>query len=133
MTDCRERERALLRLGSERPDDAVTRPGFETRLRARIASGDRSPLAGGTAAADWSAAVVALLRPALGAAAALALIAAALFYQAASGVTSAQTADLTSILSTDPAFSVVLSDGGASPGGGAASQQDETRPAETPP
>ncbi len=128
----------LLRLGSDRPQDATTRPGFETRLRDRIAA------AGGFAAApersatgDWSAAIVGLLRPALGAAAACALIAAALFYQAASSVTTAQTADLTSILSIDPALGVVLSDdtattAAAAAGADAAAPPSGARPAETP-
>ncbi|HEU4400926.1 MAG TPA: hypothetical protein VFT43_02360 [Candidatus Polarisedimenticolia bacterium] len=94
----------LLRLGSERPGDAVTRPGFEARLRARLAAARAV-----APEPDWNAAVGALRLPAFGAALVLVLCSAGFYLGAAS--TPAVDSGLASLIESDPAWSAVLSDG----------------------
>jgi len=89
----------LLRLGSARDDEAAVRPGFEERLRARLLS---EP--GTAATSPWNGGFERLVRPALAAAAALALVCAGLFVQ----VTFPAEGDLSSFLETDPVFGSIL-------------------------
>jgi len=105
----------LLRLGSDRDDAAVARPGFEARLRARIESG-----AAARQAAAWSEGFETLVRPALALAASLVLVSAGFYLQ---GSSPPGEADLASLVETDSVFDslvagdpgVLLEDPGSTP------------------
>ena len=91
---------SLLRLGSARDEEATLRPGFEERLGARLLS--EAPAA---APSPWNGGFDRLVRPALAAAAALALVCAGLFAQVASPPGGG---DLSALLETDPVFASIL-------------------------
>ena len=95
----------LLRLGSERDAQASPRPGFESRLRARIDSG-----AAGRAVAPWTEALDTLARPALALATTLAIVCVGLYVQ---GTSQPGEADLASLVEIDSVFDSVL---GGDPG-----------------
>ena len=105
--DGRRAER-LLRLGSERDAEASPRPGFETRLRARIDSG--APVAADRDAAAWTEGLDALVRPALALATTLAIVCGGLYVQ---GTSQPGEADLASLVEIDSVFDSVL---GGDPG-----------------
>jgi len=89
----------LLRLGSESAEGAAPRPGFEERLLARLASG---PVPSGRPA--WNGGFELLVRPALGLAAALALLCAGFYLQTAPE----REGDLASLVENDPIFAPLL-------------------------
>ena len=91
----------LLTLGSVRDEEAAVRPGFEERLRARLLS---EPAAA-AAPSPWNGGFERLSRPALAAAAALALVCAGLYMQVAGP---AAGGDLSSLLETDPVIGSIL-------------------------
>jgi hypothetical protein len=93
------RARLLLRLGSERDEEARVRSGFEQRLRARLSAGAAVPRV-----SPWNGGFERLVRPALAAAAALVIVCAGLYVQAAAP----QGGDLTSLVETDPVFGSIL-------------------------
>jgi hypothetical protein len=90
---------SLLRIGSERDEDATPGPGFEERLRARLAGGPpRAP------APAWNGGFDLLVRPALTLATALVLLCAGLYI----GAGGAQSDDLASLVDSDAIFTSVL-------------------------
>jgi len=93
----------LLRLGSERDAEASPRPGFETRLRARIDAG--AAVAAGGAVTLWTEALDTLVRPALALATTLAIVCGGLYVQ---GTSQPGEADLASLVEIDSVFDSVL-------------------------
>jgi anti-sigma-K factor RskA len=94
------RAHLLLRLGSERDEGVMVRPGFEQRLRARL-----SAEADVARTSAWNGGFERLVRPALAAAAALVLVCAGLYVQVAAPQGGG---DLASLLETDPVFTSIL-------------------------
>ena len=119
---CASESRAalLLRLGSARDDGAEPRPGFEERLRRRLASG---PAPSGSPA--WNGGFERLVRPALAVAATLALMCAGLYMRTASE----PGADLVSLVESDPMFTSLLA---GDPGSIFGEEQGAGETAETP-
>src|SRR5262249_6811788 len=105
--DGRRAER-LLRLGSERDAEASPRPGFETRLRARIASD--GAVAADPAGAAWTEGLHGPGRPALALATTLAIVCGGLYVQ---GTSQPGEADLASLVEIDSVFDSAL---GGDPG-----------------
>ncbi len=109
------RAAALLRIGSDRSDEAAPRPGFETRLMARLASeastatapaAGRAPGAAGARATPLRIdALDRLVRPALVVSAALALLAAGLYVRSAPP---AGETELASLVEGDEVFGSLL-------------------------
>jgi len=89
----------LLRLGSGSTEGAAPRAGFEERLRARLAS---DPAPSGRPA--WNGGFELLVRPALAVAAALTLLCAGFYFQAAPD----REGDLASLVENDPVFAPLL-------------------------
>lgn len=110
----------LLRLGSDRDVGAEPRPGFEERLRGRLASG-----AGPSGSPAWNGGFELLVRPALAVAATLALVCAGLYLQ----VAPEPGADLVSLVESDPVFASFF---GGDPGSIFAGEQGDGATAETP-
>ncbi len=98
--DAEARATLLLRLGSGGAGDATPRPGFEERLRARLAS---SPAAIRTPA--WNGGFERLVRPALAFAATLTLLCAGFYVQVALPEPGG---DLTSLVETDAVFASLI-------------------------
>jgi hypothetical protein len=95
----------LLRLGSGGGEGAAPRPGFEERLKARLASG---PAASTTPA--WNGGFERLVRPALAVAATLTLLCAGFYVRVAAPEPGG---DLASLVETDALFtSLLASDAG---------------------
>lgn len=94
-----ERAALLLRLGSEPPEDAAPRAGFEARLRARLDD----------AAAEtpsWTHELDPLVRPAL--ALGTIVVALCLGFYASSAAPPPDPVDLASLFEADPVFSSLL-------------------------
>ena len=94
------RARLLLRLGSERDEEATVRAGFEDRLRARLRA--EAPAAG---TSPWNGGFERLVRPALAAGLALVLVCAGLYVQVAAPEGGG---DLASLVETDAVFTSIL-------------------------
>ena len=94
-----ERAALLLRLGSERPEDAAPRAGFEARLRARLDDAAAE-------APSWTRELDPLVRPAL--ALGTIVVALCLGLYARSAAPPPDPADLASLFEADPVFSSLL-------------------------
>ena len=99
---CSDQARAalLLRLGSEPDEGAAPRPGFEERLRARLAAGPAAPRK-----PVWNGGFELLVRPALAIAATLTLLCAGIYIRVAAPE---RGGDLASLVETDPVFTSML-------------------------
>jgi hypothetical protein len=90
----------LLRLGSGGGEDAAPRPGFEERLKARLASGPAA-----TTTSAWNGGFERLVRPALALAATLTVLCAGFYI----GVALPEPGgDLASLVETDAVFTSLL-------------------------